>query len=283
MTSSGDKTTNDHSDLLIAQLRAEDHDRYFAALFAPSEIREKIIALYCFHIELAKTAEAVSEVMLGEIRLQWWREALDLITEGHVREHPVVAGLSALDLGADLRRELDMMIDSRGDDLEAEGPQSRQAFKDYLDKTGGALMRAAGMIAKLPEDQVHTLGKAGYVHALTGVLRALEFHAGLGHASLPEQGDISPKELGDADVAALQPVLEDLVHETEQILAELRAAWPQLHPSAKGLGVVAFYARPVIRRLRKQNLDPRGLSATYASDFARLCRLAQAFLPWSKP
>ena len=58
-------------------MRKHDPDRYFSALFAPADRRPFLFALYAFNHELAHVGESVREPMIGEIRLQWWRETLD--------------------------------------------------------------------------------------------------------------------------------------------------------------------------------------------------------------
>src|SRR4051812_33620013 len=60
-----------------AMIRKADYDRYAAALFAPVDARPHLLALYAFHHEIAKTAERVSQPIAGQIRLQWWREAVE--------------------------------------------------------------------------------------------------------------------------------------------------------------------------------------------------------------
>ena len=72
------------------QVRRQDRERYLTALFAPAERREDLFALYTFNHEVAKTAEVVSEAMVGRIRLQWWREAIAEIYDGRPRAHGVV-------------------------------------------------------------------------------------------------------------------------------------------------------------------------------------------------
>ena len=52
------------------EVRLGDRDRFLMTLFAPSEHREALFALYAFNIEISKTREVVSEAMLGAIRLQ---------------------------------------------------------------------------------------------------------------------------------------------------------------------------------------------------------------------
>ena len=62
---------------LARLVRRHDRDRFLTALFAPAERREDLLALYAFNYEIAKTREVVSEPVLGQIRLQWWRETID--------------------------------------------------------------------------------------------------------------------------------------------------------------------------------------------------------------
>ena len=59
---------------LAALVRRHDRDRYQTALFAPADRREAIFALYAFNYEIARVREIVTQPMLGQIRLQWWRE-----------------------------------------------------------------------------------------------------------------------------------------------------------------------------------------------------------------
>jgi len=62
---------------LAALVRRHDRDRYQTALFAPADRREAMFALYAFNYEIARVREIVTQPMLGQIRLQWWREIVD--------------------------------------------------------------------------------------------------------------------------------------------------------------------------------------------------------------
>lgn len=59
-----------------ALVRETDKNRYLAGLFAPAPVRRHLYALYAFATEIARVSEAVREPAAGEIRLQWWRDAL---------------------------------------------------------------------------------------------------------------------------------------------------------------------------------------------------------------
>src|SRR5258706_4108935 len=98
-------------------VRKFDPDRYFSTLFAPAAKRPQLFTLYAFNHELARIAESVSEPMLGEIRLQWWRETLQNAREGRPRRHDVAQAMSALFAAHDLPPALfEAMIDARASD-----------------------------------------------------------------------------------------------------------------------------------------------------------------------
>src|SRR5437763_4064067 len=100
-------------------VRRHDRNRYQTALFAPSDRREALLALYAFNYEIARVRETVTQPMLGQIRLQWWREVLDAAYAGAPpRHHHVVEPLTAAIREFPLSRELfDRLIDARERDL----------------------------------------------------------------------------------------------------------------------------------------------------------------------
>jgi 15-cis-phytoene synthase len=56
--------------------RAGEPDRYVAALLAPRRVRADLVALAAFLSEASRAVAVASEPMIGEIRLQWWRDAI---------------------------------------------------------------------------------------------------------------------------------------------------------------------------------------------------------------
>ena len=76
-----------------ALVRAADRDRYLAGLFAPAAVRRHLYALYAFASEVARVREAAREPLPGEIRLQWWSDALGGDARGEVAANPVAAAL----------------------------------------------------------------------------------------------------------------------------------------------------------------------------------------------
>lgn len=163
-----------------AEVRRLDPDRYLTALFAPAARRESLMALYAFNTEVARVREAVSEPMMGLIRLQWWRDGIAGIYAGTPRRHAVVAPLAEAVRRHDLpRAAFDRLIDTREQDMDADPPVTLDALAAYAEGTSATLMELA--VAALGDDVSERVVQAGRDvgtgWALTGLLRAVPFHA----------------------------------------------------------------------------------------------------------
>jgi phytoene synthase len=163
---------------LGASVRAADPDRYFSALFAPAATRPLLFALYAFNAEVARVAETVREPMLGAIRLEWWRETSEGASRGAPRNHDVARGLAALFATGLVRLEdFEALIAARAFDSSADYFADFAALENYLDATGGRLMRlAVGLLGAAPEQAGLVTRDAARAYGLAGLLRSLPFH-----------------------------------------------------------------------------------------------------------
>ena len=183
-------------------MRRGDPDRFRTALFAPPEKREGLFALYAFNLEIAKIAPMVSEPMIGEIRLQWWRDTLEMIyVENRIRHHEVAQPLAAVIRAAALPREpFDALIDARARDLDPGFPQDIPTLNSYLRDTAGSLTLLAAR--SLCDADVDTVAmEAGAAIGTARYLAAVPILAVQGGKPLP--GDIDWRVLrkGEADPA----------------------------------------------------------------------------------
>ena len=166
-----------------AQVRDYDYQRYFAAAFAPLDARRALYALYAFNLEIASTRERVSETLIGEMRLQWWRDTLDGIYAGAVRRHAIAEELARAIGRYGLDRPLfDTMIDARSFDLDDAPPEDMPALERYADATAGGLAALAGAVCGSDDAR---LRQAGLAWGLAGILRAAAFHASIGKVFVP--------------------------------------------------------------------------------------------------
>src|SRR5882724_8411411 len=116
---------------VAALVRRHDRDRFQTVLFAPAARREALFALYAFNYEIARVRESVTQPMLGQIRLEWWRENIAAAYRGGaVRHHPVVESLTAAIQDLPLTREhFSRLIDARESDLGDEPPANLAALE----------------------------------------------------------------------------------------------------------------------------------------------------------
>jgi len=170
------------------EVRRHDHDRYLTCLFAPAARREALFALYAFNLEVAKTSEVVSEPMLGRIRLQWWREAIEEAYEGRARRHEVIAplGEAVREYGLS-RAHFDRLIDGREFDMDGEAPATLERLEAYAEATSASLILLALEILGGASETDRIAGRhVGIAWALTGLLRAVPFHARQKRLYLPQ-------------------------------------------------------------------------------------------------
>jgi NADH dehydrogenase [ubiquinone] 1 alpha subcomplex assembly factor 6 len=275
-------------DAVLARLvRRHDRDRFLITLFAPAERREDLLALFAFNYEVAKTREVVSEAPLGEIRLQWWREGIAAIYAGTPpRQHEVMTPLAAAIRRHNLSREhFDRLIDARGVDLGDEPPASLAALETYAEASSARLVWLALEVLGERGEAVYTAGRAvGIAFGLTGLLRAVPFHARAKRLYLPrdlcEAADLRvERELFELhSTPGLRQVIEQVAAAAGEHLVAARSYRPAVPRAALPALLPAVLARADLARLRRAGYDPFAGPIT-APDPWRSWRLtAAAFL-----
>jgi len=261
----------------LDEVRRLDHDRYLTTLFLPAETRADALALYAFNLEIARTREIVSEPLLGQIRLQWWRETIDGIYGGTPREHPVIEALvTACHRNRLDRQALEALIDARESDLDDSPPSDLDALISYARATSGGL-------SELVLDAMHggdparkAAGQIGTAWALVGLARSVAFHAQSRRLYIPDElltaYEVEQRRVFDLKpTAGLGRAVRRIVEKAETLLAEARAARVNI-PSAQRRGLLlATLADRHIANMRKADFDPFAFSA---GEPARPIRLA---------
>ena len=245
------------------EVRRLDHDRYLTVLFAPAESREALFGLYALNLEIARTREIVSEPMLGQIRLQWWRDALGEIHEGAAaREHPVLQTLAAPIADGRLpRAELDALIDAREADLDDAPPASLAALEAYAEATSGALTALAVRLAGTAEPVVLDTARAvGTAWALIGLMRAVAFHAQARRLFLPDDlmrdfGIDRATLLELKPTANLDRLVRAVIERAVTLLATARTSSAVVPKAARGPMLLATLADVHIAGIARHGYD----------------------------
>lgn len=173
-----------------------DPARFEAAMFASEQRREDLFALIALNVELSRIPDTVSEPMLGEIRLQWWDDAIEALFDGGpVAGHEVITALAAPIRDGRLPKDrlLDL-IDARRMALGDEALDKFETLDRLITRTGGAL--AALQIAALGGDQAakDVAANAGWAEGAGRLVAALPAMLGSGQidAEIIETGKAPP-------------------------------------------------------------------------------------------
>ncbi len=233
----------------LERLRGEDHARYLTFLYAPRNNRESLIALGLLNVELSRIRESVSEPIVGEVRLAWWREALADLYAGKVRKHEVLLLLAESGAVQIVPHALlDNMIEARIDEIYDTQVTTLDVLDNFLGRTSGQLQQAFCYSLCKAAPNAATLAAAHHVGrawGLVGVVRAVGFHAMQQRRYIPDTAlqaaGIAPDSLVQQPItAALAPALAPLVEHARTALAEAQKLGAQVEAyPALALGLLA--------------------------------------------
>jgi phytoene synthase len=247
-------------------VRRFDNDRFVCSLFAPADVREALAAVFAFNVEVARIPELAREPLLAEMRMQWWREAIDAVFAGSPSDHALLRPLAFAVRRCGLsRRHFDRIIQGRERDLVGGAPPSLESLVDYAEATSSALSALALEVLECDgEAEQQAARDAGIAWALVGLLRAVPFHARARRVYLPS--DLN--RLAGLDVFRLfDKGLTDGVQQVVSQVADQAAV--HLRAARQRRSNVTRRALPVL------------LTATLADGY--LCRLRKAaFNPFDR-
>lgn len=224
-------------------LREADKDRYFASLLLQPGAREAVQALYAFSADVASIRDRAREPAAGEIRLQWWVDALQGEGHGNVRQNPLADALldtiAAYNLPAGTLLRL---LAARRFDLYQDPMPDVASFEGYAGETVSVLYQLAAMVLNGGEE-VETgdaAGHLGVAHAAVGHLRAFGYNASTGRIFLPmsifaangvTDGEILAGRVSEGLFAALGQVAELAAEHLDKAEAAIRGLPRALRPA----------------------------------------------------
>jgi phytoene synthase len=245
--------------------RAGEPDRYLAALLAPPAARDGLLALAAFAAELGRIGHLVTrEPMMGEVRLQWWRDALQGDDPGARTGNPIADALREATARHSLPAQLLLgMVDARASDLEPEPFPTEDALAAYLAGSEGAPFTLAAHVLGEPAparcDLNAASATAGRAYGLVRLLLGLPQALARGFSPLPRtrlaQAGIADlaSEADPAKVSALMRVLH------AEVLRNLEAAWQHVanlpRPTRVAFLPLAL-VEPYLRALEKPGQNP---------------------------
>ncbi len=208
-----------------------DPDRFRAAMACPPQAREILFPLYAFNVEVSRAPWVTQEPMIAEMRLQWWRDALDEIATGKpVRAHEVTTPLTQT-LDTEAAEALDAVVASRRWDVYKDAFEDAQHFVEYLRNTGGTLMWQAARLLGAPDDQklaVTNIGAATATSRYLAAVSALEASGRVPLVNGTREGITTLALNAAADAGSARKVAKRLPPQARAALIEAWMAKPIL-------------------------------------------------------
>jgi phytoene synthase len=244
-------------------VRETDKDRFLATLFAPAEARPALFALYAFNAEIARVRDIAREPLPGEIRLQWWTEALRGERRDEARANPIAAAL--LDTverhGLPVQRLLDL-VEARIFDVYDDPTQTVADLETYAQQTSSVLFEAAAHILSGASGTADELSQhAGLAYAMAGMLQAFPRHAARGQLYVPLE-ILQRHGARQEDIFAGKATVElraALAEMRLRVRGHLAAARDRL-PAAPAAALPAFLPvaliSPLLNAMEKPGYDP---------------------------
>lgn len=235
-----------------------DPDRFRAVMAAPVEARAQLFPLYAFNLEVARAPWVTQEVLIAEMRLQWWREVVETAGSGAARAHEVAGPLHELirDFGLPVA-VLDRLIAARRWDIHSDPHEGAEGLASYLEDTGAGLMWLAARALGAPDAAEDAVRAYGWASAAAMYIRAVPELKARGRRPLPEgvsEKDLSrlgleklaearkarrtvPKEISPALLVGWQTegvLRQALAGRSSPDLSEVRKRWALLRQAVTG-------------------------------------------------
>jgi hypothetical protein len=217
-------------DACAALVERADTERFRAIMASPVADRPTLFALIAMNAEVARAPWVTQEPMIAEMRLQWWRDALEEIATGSpVRRHDVTDALAKV-LDPEGAKALDAMIAARRWDIYSDAFEDEAHLHDYLASTSGTLMWTAARLLGARQEQV--IRDFGWGVGVANLLRASVTLDARGRKPLIDGTPSGIRRLAERGLAAL-------------------GKGPRGVCAGQSALLTGFMARPVLRRVVK--------------------------------
>lgn len=247
----------------LAMLRELDRDRYLSCLLMPAGARADLSTLFLVNAEIAAIRDRVKEALPGEIRLQWWREALAGERTSEVAAHPFAA--QAVEMIA--RRNLpqaafERLCEARLFDLYNDPMPGREAYEAYAGETASTLLQLSAMIIDPDRAQsaAEVSGHGGIAQSVAGHLMLLPAHRARGQVYVP--GDILAATgldrevfLAGEDVSGIDAAISAFAALGREHLDHARRELSQLDPSLKPVFLPVAMAQDIFRLAERSGAE----------------------------
>lgn len=269
MTSEVAEQANEHAyaDAIREAARDGAPDRYLAGLLAPRASRDDLVTLAAFAGEIDKIGRQVHEAYLGEIRLQWWRDALIGSTSLTKSGHPVADALQDVIVRHDLSLSvLDEFFDAATHRLFSAPPDDAAQLALAISMTDGTLFTFAAQIlgATPSEENAPLIDHCAQAYGLARLAVDLPYALAANRSSVPLS------YLASQASPDWRAAVRALAAESRSHLTHARPAYSSAPNALKSALLPLALVEPYLRVISRADHDP-------AHDVAEIAPLTRAW------
>ena len=239
-----------------------DHDRFLCCLFADDAAREALFAIFAFNYEIAKINNNISEALIGQIRIQWWRDEINKAFN-HMENDKSYEGSNKImqSLFLAIKKyslchdDFLALIDARNDDFDARNFNNISDIVNYSSNTNAPLMYLACKIFNKNNDGFKKIAKnMGIAWGLIGLMRATPFLIEKRNHALPQQILKKHGQIGAAEKpsAAINATVKEICLHATKILDDIKISKDSFCPPL----LLKIIATEHLRRFKKTGYDP---------------------------
>ncbi|KAH8814621.1 Squalene/phytoene synthase [Flagelloscypha sp. PMI_526] len=157
-------------------LRQRDYESFLIGHLFPKDLYSGYFALKAFSVELATVQDNVSSPVLGNMRMQFWRDALNSIDKPP--NHPIAVALSHAIQKYNINQyHLKRIIEARDTEIRNSTHLTTDSFLKHSEATSSSILYLLLSLLKLQSSELdHAASHLGAAQTIVTLLRALPFH-----------------------------------------------------------------------------------------------------------
>ena len=269
---------------LIEVARTYEPERYLAATLAADPERAALIAIAAFGADLARIPATATQPMIGEIRLQWWRDSLELIGNGARIGSPLADALrDAVEAYALPVPMLVAMTEARAWDLYDDPMPDEASLDGYLSKIESIPFELAlRILGVAPGEAASLSAPAGRAFGLARLLVRLPTDLAAGRVTFPVtrmtlHGLDVDAFSNVAEVTSFRPMITETIRDIRDTLATLRPRFVALPRRQRVALLPLAVLSPYLRAIERWQYA-RAQHVTALAPLRRVWRIAGAHL-----
>ncbi|KAH9989706.1 isoprenoid synthase domain-containing protein [Russula compacta] len=181
--------TDEHHAYCKDFVQRHDYEAYIVSQLYPVGQRKGYFAIKAFYDELAMIQDNVSSSIFGEMRMQFWKDALKGIVEGRPPHHPIALALFDISQSAHLQQyHLRRIVGARTEELKGSSQLTMDSLTTHAEATASTHYYLLLSLLGLSSDTLsHAASHLGIAHCISTLLRALPYHASKGRMAIPAE------------------------------------------------------------------------------------------------